>query len=452
MDTEGSVKFLLILGGLFAPLLVSTATGPPSRAVAASPAFPRPASLEPAVAFWKDVFTRWDQDQVVYADAFDLSRVYEVHRLPPSDGTRARERMRDALRSAWKNALADDLLRLADPKTDYDRLQGRLRRLYLTWDEARDPELYRRAAETVRGQRGLREEFLAGVQRSAAYRRTFRRIFREEGVPEELVYLPYVESSYREDARSAVGATGMWQFMRSTARRYMLVNEAVDERLDPYRAARAAARYLKEAYAELGSWPLAITSYNHGVDGMKNAVRETGTTDIGVIVRTYRGPLFGFAGRNFYAEFLAARDASDSILARRRDIVLSPPASFDSFRLPAYVKLSVLARALSLPRDEIRRWNPALTPAARASRVHLPRNFTLRLPPGTGDEAPRRFAAIPSRDRPLTPPPKTYRVRRGDNLGLIAARFRTTVRTLQRMNHIRNPHRIRAGSVLRLPH
>jgi len=425
---------------------------PPEPALAApADAFPRPPALEPAVAFWKNVFTRWDENQVIFFDEMDLGRVYEVHLLPASTGRREVERERERLRAAWKESLAGDLQHLGRPGVDYDRLDGRQERLYCLLGQSRDPETYRTAAENLRSQRGIRRSFLDGVARSARYTEAFKRIFREEGVPEKLVYLPHVESSYRWNARSNVGALGMWQFMPTTARKYILVDQAVDERLDPYTAARAAARYLQNAYDELGSWPLAITSYNHGVDGMKNAVREMDTTDIDSIIEDYRGPLFGFAGRNFYPEFLAAADLAESLLADPGDLALDEPESFTTYPLPAYVKLNTVADAFGVSTRELVDLNPALRHEAVKSDLHLTKGFRLKVPVEVGPVADARFAAIPESHRPVVRPERTYRVQRGDNLGTIAARHRTSVGALQRLNGIRNPNQLRAGMLLRLP-
>jgi len=423
-----------------------------AEAAASSPELPRPASLEPAIRFWREVFLRWEGDQIVYTDGRDLSRVYEVRRLPPANGTAARERERERLRADWKRELLADLEQLAGPAVDYDHLRGRPLRLFCLWGESRDAATYARAAENLRSQRGIREAFTGGVGRSARYLEDFRAIFREEGVPEDLVYLPHVESSYRWNARSSAGALGMWQFMSATARRYMMVDDAVDERLDPHTAARGAARYLKAARAELGTWPLAVTSYNHGVDGIKNAVRATGTTDLAVIIETYDGPLFGFAGRNFYPELLAAREASEAFLADPGDIPLDEPVAFDEFQLPAYVKLPVLARTLGASPAEITSLNPALKKHARSGVHYLPKGFTVKLPPGRGEGAGSLFASLPAKERPLKPPPRTYRVKRGDTLGAIAGRYKTSMRILQRLNGIRNPNQLRAGTLLKLPH
>ena len=435
---------LLLISWLGTATAVETALGPENP-------LPRPDSLEPAVAFWSDVFSRWDQDQIVLFDEFDLSVVYEIRRLPPSNGTRDRERERESLRADWKASLAHELRDLARDDVDYDALEGRARRLHGLLGESRDPDTYRRAAENLRSQRGIRETFLAGVQRAARYDRVFKEIFREEGLPGELVHLPHVESSYRWNARSSVGALGMWQFMATTARKYIVVDDAVDERLDPYAAARAAARYLKNAHDELGAWPLAITSYNHGVDGIRNAVRETGTRDIATIIDSYRGPLFGFAGRNFYPEFLAASALAESLLASPGDLVLDEPVPFEVFPLPAFVKLETLAGALGMEERELLPLNPAIQAGARKSDLHLSKGYEFKLPVGHGLRAEARFDTIPAAERPSVRPQKTYRVQRGDSLGVIARKHRTTVSALQRINGIRNPNQVRAGMLLRLP-
>jgi membrane-bound lytic murein transglycosylase D len=414
---------------------------------------PRPPALEPAVQFWKQVFSAWDENQIVYFDGRDLSRIYGVRRLPPDDGTASRARLREELRRRWKTELIQDFEFLAGDQVDYDALAGRPHRLYHLWDQARDPALYQLAAERLRSQRGIRERFLGGIARSARYVDEFRAIFAEEGVPQDLVHLPHVESSYLWNARSSVGALGMWQFMRRTARSFdLVVDDAVDERLDPHSAARGAARYLRAAYEELGAWPLAVTSYNHGVDGMKNAVRETGTRAIETIIAEYDGPLFGFAGRNFYPELLAARDLADSLLADPGELELHLPVAHDPFTLPAYVKLTTVAKAFGVSRSDLETLNPALSGAARRGDLYLTRGYTLRIPRGLGEEAPGLFAGIPAKHRPVKKPQLTYRVRSGDSLSTIAQKHRTSVRTLQRLNGIRNPNRIRAGMVLKLPH
>src|SRR5262245_20063059 len=131
-------------------------------------------------------------------------------------------------------------------------------------------------------------------------------IFEREGLPVALTRLPLVESCFNVRAYSKVGAAGIWQFMPSTGRYYLRIDNAVDERRDPVTATVAAATHLKGNYEVLHSWPLAITAYNYCRAGMANAVSTVGSSDIVDIIQHYHGPAFKFASRNFYAEFLAA--------------------------------------------------------------------------------------------------------------------------------------------------
>jgi membrane-bound lytic murein transglycosylase D len=149
-----------------------------------------------------------------------------------------------------------------------------------------------------------------GLEISRHFDRQFRKIFRDAGLPEDLAYLPHVESSFQPAARSSAGAMGMWQFTKGAAKTFM-PGGRVDLCLDPFASAIGAARYLSYAYSKLGDWPSAITSYNHGIGGMKRAQNQVGR-DFLRIVNNYDGPAFGFASRNYYAQFLAAREIASN--------------------------------------------------------------------------------------------------------------------------------------------
>ncbi|MEJ2221529.1 MAG: lytic transglycosylase domain-containing protein [Desulfobacterales bacterium] len=154
----------------------------------------------------------------------------------------------------------------------------------------------------LRCQIGQKDPFRQGIIRSGAYLTEMKQIFHDAGLPEDLVYLPHVESSFNPEAYSKFGAAGMWQFTRSTGKSFMTVSYAVDERRDPIISTRAAARLLKRNYKKLRNWPMAITAYNHGVTGMLRAKRRKG--DYETIFKEYRSRIFKFASRNFYSEFL----------------------------------------------------------------------------------------------------------------------------------------------------
>jgi membrane-bound lytic murein transglycosylase D len=163
-----------------------------------------------------------------------------------------------------------------------------------------------RAIGNIRAQRGLKEVFADGLVRAELYMPAIRRIFQQARLPAELVYLPHIESSFNPKAVSGAGAAGLWQLTRATADRYLKTGDGTDGRYDPVRSTKAAAQHLAHAREVLGSWPLAVTSYNHGVAGVARARATVGSDSLDDIIRGYDGRSFGFASRNFYAEFLAA--------------------------------------------------------------------------------------------------------------------------------------------------
>ena len=253
-----------------------------------------------------------------------------------------------------------------------------------------------------------------------------------------------------------MGAAGLWQFTAGTGRRFMRIDGAVDERRDPYRSSEAAARLLKANYGELNTWPLAITAYNHGTGGMRRAIRAVGTDNIETIVRNYDGPAFGFASRNFYVSFLAAeeveRNAEKFFGPVRRDA----PERLTTIELPAYVSASSLEQTLGLPRETLQTYNPSLLPAIWLGKKYVPRGYTLRLPDSVSDaEAGSRLADIPGGERRSAqlndPGTRTHKVRSGETLSGIAARYGTSPTRLASLNRLSKHNLIRVGQVLKLP-
>ncbi len=250
--------------------------------------FPVPPEIAPAVRFWVEVFTRWSRNDVVIHDRVEPGRVYEVVQDVPW----GRE---DVLAPRVDRVLADlRLRRLWGP----DPIERLLRpELTAVLGEALD-------RDRIRLQRGMREVFADGLVRARRFLPMVRGELSRAGVPVALAALPLVESSYHPGATSSAGASGMWQLTADTAERW--APEGSVDRRDPVQATRAAARFLAHLHDLTGSWPLAITAYNHGPSGVMRARRVVGTDDLGALVTHYRGPGFGFASRNFYAEFLAA--------------------------------------------------------------------------------------------------------------------------------------------------
>jgi membrane-bound lytic murein transglycosylase D len=290
-------------------LMVGLAVGPSLASarepvLAFSPSLPVSPAMEERVRFWIDVFTRVSQDEAVLHDRDDLRIVYDVVPYGPEGDTT----QIDATRASYARLLGtlateSPIPMLAPPSLERQHIRA-------LFGIRAGPMAYARAVGNIRAQRGLKESFIDGLVRAELYLPRIRRVFRDAKIPPELAYVPHVESSFNPSAVSHAGAVGLWQFTRATFDQYTddgKGNSRTDDgRLDPTRSTEVAARHLARAREVLGSWPLAIASYNHGVAGMVRARNSVGGESLDDIVRGYDGTTFGFASQNFYAEVLAA--------------------------------------------------------------------------------------------------------------------------------------------------
>ncbi len=425
-----------------------TALGLGSTAAAAtSKLLPLPDVLEPNVRFWTQIYSEVGGQAGLIHDALHLEVVYERIPLPKGISARARERRVEKVKRSYRTILRQLATGI---RTGLSAEQERVLR---SWPPGTTNATFRRAASSVRFQLGQADQFRAGLIRSGAWRAHIEEVLGQRGLPVELAALPHVESSYNPRAYSRVGAAGLWQFTRSTGRRYLRVDHVVDERLDPKRATLAAARLLAQNHRTLGSWPLAITAYNHGATGMRRAVRKLGTSDIGTIVQRYTSRTFGFASRNFYASFLAAVE-----IDRHADRFFGPlkrhsPVETVSIVLDQFYPAISLEQALGIDRATLQKLNPSLRPAVWKGHKYLPRSFELQLPLDAVTKPPMlALETIPPDERFAEQHrDRYYKVRRGDTLSVIAGRYRVRERTLMALNNLRSRHRIRAGQILILP-
>jgi membrane-bound lytic murein transglycosylase D len=345
-------------------------------------AFPIPSEIQDNVDFWRNVFGVWSRHQVVFHDDEHLGVIYDVADLPGPVRAGYTAEQRAFVRSK-EESLKYRLAAMERKIASGGSLTSDERALRDKIADAAGPQAIYGAHERVRTQRGVRERFRRGLEISGRYDQAFREIFRSEGVPEDLAYLPHVESSFQVGARSSAGAAGVWQFTSGTGRLYMTVNRAVDERLDPIVAADAAALYLRSAYAQLGSWPLAITSYNHGIGGMQRAKSLHGD-DFGRIASAYDGPYFGFASRNFYAEFLAAREiAKHPQKYFPEGVHYEEPFSADRLVLKYSMPARHIAQYYGLSIYSLSEINLAWEPAVTRGRASIPAGTTVWLPEGS---------------------------------------------------------------------
>jgi membrane-bound lytic murein transglycosylase D len=395
--------------------------------------FPEPAEIQPNVEFWVRVFGEWGEGQVVVHDAEYPGLHYEVVSLPGRSEavyTDAQRAFVDDLKESWADWLRTFEARVASGEPLEPLEQEWLSHIEATIGRDR----LSGAHERVRTQRGLRERFRAGLERSARWLPQIRETLRDAGVPEDLAYLPHVESSFVPHARSSAGAVGLWQFTLGAGRRYLSITPAIDERLDPLAASRGAAAYLRDAYARLGSWPLAVTSYNHGVEGMTRALSLHGP-EFGAIYTDYQSRSFGFASRNFYAEFLAVRRiASDPSRWFPEGWQAEPVLDNDRVVLDAARTPQAVSKAYGVDLATLASINPAWTRRAVERSHALPPGTAVWLPHGTLSHIDP--AAVAAAWSAATPTTRTYVVRRGDTLSRIAQAHGLSVAELREWNGI----------------
>ena len=410
----------------------------PVTSLAQDPAlFPRPAELKPAIDFWIRVYTEVDTQSGFLHDSQHLDVIYTDLIL--------NRRTIEARRSQ----IQEDLRVLATGERD--QLTDSQREILSLWPSGVSSQTLRAAASNVRWQLGQSDRFLGGLQRSGAYRQHIKNVLREKGLPEELGVLPHVESSFNPGAFSSASAAGMWQFTRATGQRFMRIDHIVDERMDPYTATNAAMSLLEYNYSVLGTWPLALTAYNHGAGGIARAVRETETTDIEKIVANYKGRSFGFASRNFYAQFLAVNEVEKNAEEHFGVVRFNPAPNFREVETDSFIDAEVFASSVGISLEQLRADNRALRPVVWEGNKRIPAGFRIKV----------RDEVVPSGDImamvladfkfPVQTPDIAYVVERGDSLSVIARRFNTSVTRLASLNQLQSRNRIQIGQRLLLP-
>lgn len=426
----------LVLSMLAAPLEARLA---PKTQPFESSYFPSPPGLKAQVDFWKKVYSEYTTNQAIVHDSKRPNIIYEVLNLGANIPERIKERKRSQIKHKYRRIL---------------RSLARGNKTNLTWDERRVKELvknkFNQAARNVRVQIGQKDRFREGLVRSGQYMDQIKKIFKRHGLPEALTVLPHVESSFQLNAYSHAGAAGIWQFTRRTGKRFLQIAYEVDERMAPLLATEAAAKLLKKNFEVLGSWPLAITAYNHGLQGMKRAKRRHGS-DIVRIIKNYRSRIFGFASQNFYAEFLAALEVTRGHERYFPNLKPAQPLKTASIVLREHLSLDTAMRYFDMTKDEIVKYNHSLRRPVLSGEMRIPKGFIFKASAEKID-LQERYDQIPHSLRfQEQVASKWYTVRRGDTLSRIAARFGVSIRSLKQHNRVGRRNRIFAGQVLKLP-
>lgn len=288
-------------------------------------------------------------------------------------------------------------------------------------------------------QTSKREVTAQAFQRAGRYLPMIRQIFKEKGLPQDLINLAYIESAFKINAYSRARAVGIWQFIKSTGRRYGLeVNYWIDERRDPEKSTLAAANYLSDLYTLFESWPLALAAYNAGEQKIQAAIKRHGTRDFWKLRLPRETRLFIPA---FMAMTIIAKDPERyGFLPPREE-----PWEVDRVTVSAPTDLRLVARATGTSVEVIRRLNPELR---RGVTPPFAARYELKLPPGSKGDFLEALARIPKERHVLW---ARSRVRRGETLWRIAKRHRVPLTDLARLNKMGTRQRLRVGSLLLLP-
>jgi peptidoglycan lytic transglycosylase D len=290
-----------------------------------------------------------------------------------------------------------------------------------------------------------RDFFLESYRRSGRYRDSIVKSFREAGLPEDLTWLPLIESGFKVRALSRARALGLWQFIPSTGYKYGLKRtEWIDERLDPEKSTAAAIAYLKELHSMFGDWATVLAAYNCGEGSVLRAIRGQKIDYLDNFWDLY-GRLPRETAR-YYPRFLAT-------LA-----IIKDPAKygfelgetdrqmpFEVVQLERPVQLMKLAEKIDVDSDDLTSLNPELRHLATP-----PGAYALRVPPGKAATAVAVVDSLPK----YAPPKPSYvvhRVRRGETLSSIAVHYRTSISRIMETNNLRSGRMIRAGQRLRIP-
>ncbi len=290
----------------------------------------------------------------------------------------------------------------------------------------------------TRFQTDLRASFASALSRSGRYVPRMSSILEKEGVPQELAYLPLIESGFRTQAVSRAGAVGPWQFIRRTGQRYGLrIDSYVDERRDPVKSTHAAARYLKDLYAMFGDWHLSLAAYNTGEGNISRILGKGYADDFWQM--SDRGYLY-HETENYVPQFLAALHIAEEPQAYGFDPSEEAPVHYDLVTINKPLALSTVAQLSGTSTDTIKELNPALHRG-----VVPPQGYAVRLPKGTKGTFEVALANLPPTYFTRAIHPQT-RARRGSGVGRKGRRHRGHV-----VAGVATKHQVLAKAGGRLP-
>jgi len=413
-----------------------------------------PEAIMPEVNFWKDIYTKYDKTKVLIHDKKHMNIVYsviDISDIALNDDLKKEDKYDKKQERVGKEM--DRIVAILYKLDEWDpngteRLASKEQKIYDLFKNVREKNKFKNAAkdERIRSQTGIREKFEEAIKISGRYLGEIEHIFAQYGVPLEITRLAFVESMFNLNAVSKSGASGIWQFMPSTGKLFLNMDQIVDERNDPIIATHAAAKHLLRDYEALGSWPLAINAYNAGPGRLKRAINKLKTRDIAKIIRKYDHRGYSFASRNFYPAFLAALSGFENRDAYFGETFQEPPLEFDIITIPFFTTIPEIAKYTGTPIEELVLLNFHLKEDVVNGKLPLPVAFKLRVPKESGNNFLIAMKEIDSNRRYA----KWHIVESGENLKTIATKYKTSQNKLKKINNLKR-NRISEGMIIKLP-
>lgn len=358
-----------------------------------------PESLQPRVAFWFDIYTKYSSRYHIIHHSSRPWIIYKVVDvapifLGPGHKWTRYHKARNFVKQEKQNVVS--LLRRLAKKNSYKNLTEDEKKVFDALAEVpgNRKAVFLSAANDVREQLGQKDFFKSALVSSSKYLSQMEEVFAERNIPIELTRIPFVESSFQLEAESKVGASGIWQFMRNVGKSYLKISNNVDERNSPLKATEAAAKLLSLNFRILKSWPLAVTAYNFGVGGMQKAVHSTKSRDLGTIIDRYKSKSFQVASPNFFASYLAALHAERYQEEIFGSVQKHSPLRSEEFRLTKSVRAKTVIELSGLTSEQFKLYNPDLSPNVVHSNGILPKGYDLHLPPEAAEVLKNQRAAL----------------------------------------------------------
>jgi membrane-bound lytic murein transglycosylase D len=282
-----------------------------------------------------------------------------------------------------------------------------------------------------------------GLNRSGRYLKIFEQVFAQEGVPLDLVYVAHVESLFRPEALSRAKAKGIWQFMAGTGRLFGLRQDWwVDERSDVLKSTVAAARYLKSLYECFGDWHLALAAYNGGPGRLDRIIKRHGDLDFWSMSEKRLLPT---ETSNYVPSILAALIIFKNPRRYGFEVEPEPEIQFETVEMEYQIDLRVASELAGVTIQELKSLNPELK---HAFTPHPPDGYSLKVPPGKGDQLSAAIAALPPSQRVRF---EHHRVKKGETLAVIARKYSTSVEAIAQHNQLKSIHRLSVNQDLIIP-